>query len=131
MINVVVWDRPSCVVEYDPEYREQQSAYDTVVPEEEGAIEGIADDVDKCAVEGGGDMHVDGCQPEMDNGEDCVGKDDAYYGLCKPEESESKEDDGQPEIYVTFQFIFVKIIVQCLLVVFHAFFLQNNTESNR
>ena len=46
MIDVVVGDRPSCVVEYDPEYREQQSAYDTVVPEEKGAIEGIADDVD-------------------------------------------------------------------------------------
>ena len=46
MIDVVVGDRPSCVVEYDPEYCEQQSAYYTVVSEEEGAIEGIADDVD-------------------------------------------------------------------------------------
>ena len=46
MIDVVVWDRPGCIIEHDPEYCEQQSTYDTVVPEEKGAIEGIADDVD-------------------------------------------------------------------------------------
>ena len=46
MIDVVVWDRPGCIIEHDPEYREQQSTYDTIVTEEEGAIEGIADDVD-------------------------------------------------------------------------------------
>ena len=46
MIDVVVWDRPCCIIEHDPEYSEQQSAYYTVVPEEEGAIEGIADDVE-------------------------------------------------------------------------------------
>ena len=46
MIDVVVWDRPCCVVEYDPEYCKQQSSYDTVVSEEKGAIEEVADDVD-------------------------------------------------------------------------------------
>ncbi len=61
MIDVVVWDRPGCVVEYDPEYREQQSTYDTVVPEEEGAIESIGYDINQGTIEGGGDMHVDGC----------------------------------------------------------------------
>ena len=50
-------------------------------------------------------MHVDGCQPEMDNSEDCVGKDDAYYGLCKPEESESKEDDRKYEVNIALYLI--------------------------
>ena len=40
-------------------------------------------------------MHVDGREPEMDNGEDCVSKDDAKDWLCKPQESEGKEDDGK------------------------------------
>ena len=50
-------------------------------------------------------MHVDWREPEMDNGEDCVCKDDAYYGLCKPEESEEKEDDRKYEVNIALDFI--------------------------
>ena len=50
-------------------------------------------------------MHVDWREPEMDNGEDCVSKDDAKDWLCKPQESEGKEDDGKYEIDISFNFV--------------------------
>ena len=67
-------------------------------------------------------MHVDWREPKMDNGEDCVSEDNTYDGLCKPEESERKDDDWEYEVDVALNFVLQFV---------HVFFLQNSTESSQ